>query len=90
MLTCLRSVSNRIQVSVVVKVFFCSYTEHVPITMTWEDYLDKRGLSHLRHLTFYNLATGRNFTRGATLQAMGYRGGQLVVLSRRVMRGRDG
>jgi hypothetical protein len=73
---------------VTVEVNFCARTEHVPICLTWEDYLDKRGLGHIRHLTFYDLAKKRDLTRGATLEAMGYRGGKLAVMIRWVMGGR--
>jgi hypothetical protein len=69
-----------------VKVYFrewmkgdCEFSEHVPITTTWEDYLDKRGLGNISHRFFYDTATGRPLTRGATLEAMGYRGGKLTV-----------
>jgi hypothetical protein len=61
------------------EVNFCGRTEHVPITPTWEDFLDKRDLSHLKHRFFFDLATGRPLTRGATLEAVGYRGGKLAV-----------
>jgi hypothetical protein len=64
---------------VTVKVYFCGRTEHVPTTMTWEDYLHKRGLGNISHLTFFNLATDRPLTGGATLEAMGYRGGTIAV-----------
>jgi hypothetical protein len=62
-----------------VEVKFCGRTEHVPVTMTWEDYLGKRGLGSISHISFYDMATGRDFKRGATLEAMGYRGGKLAV-----------
>jgi hypothetical protein len=47
--------------------------------MTWEDYLDKCGLSAIVSFTFYDKAKGEDFTRMATLEAMGYHGGTLVV-----------
>jgi hypothetical protein len=59
--------------------FCCDRTEHVPITMTWEDYLHKRGLGNISHLTFFDLDTEQPFSRGATLGEMGYRGGMLAV-----------
>jgi hypothetical protein len=65
--------------AVTVELRFGDRTEHVPITMTWEDYLHKRGLSHISHLTYFDVATGKELTRGATLEAMGYRGGKLAV-----------
>jgi hypothetical protein len=65
-----------------VEVMFWDRAEHLPITMTWEDYLKKREMSNVSHLTFYDEATGRDLTRGATLEAMGYRGGTLVVSRR--------
>jgi hypothetical protein len=69
---------------------FCGdYGDPVPITMTWEDYLHKRGLSHISHLTFFDLDTEQVFTRGATLEEMGYQGGTLAVGFRYVMGGRD-
>jgi hypothetical protein len=65
-----------------VEVTFGSFTEHVAITMTWGEYLDQRGVSrHNQHL-FYDVATGRDLTRGATLEDMGYRGGKLAVRRR--------
>jgi hypothetical protein len=76
---------QRTQVATV-EVTFCDRTEQVPITMTWEDYLDKRGLYHSRRLCFYDLATGKDLTWGSTLEEMGYRGGKLVVQLRYVTR----
>jgi hypothetical protein len=64
---------------VTVEMSFWDRTEHVPITVTWEDYLHKRGLGSISHLTFFELATWRDLTRGATLEEMGYRGGKLAV-----------
>jgi hypothetical protein len=49
---------------VAVEVMFWDSTEHVPITMTWEDYLHKRGLNHISHLTFLDLPMGWDLTRG--------------------------
>jgi hypothetical protein len=62
-----------------VEVKFCGRTEHVPITWTWEDYLDKRDLNHMRQYCFFDLGTDRPFTRLTTLEDMAYRGGKLAV-----------
>jgi hypothetical protein len=64
-----------------VEVTFEDRTENVPIALTWEDYLDKRGLYHTRRLRFHDLATEQPFIfeEGKTLEAMGYRGGKLAV-----------
>jgi hypothetical protein len=67
--------------AVTVEVKFWDRTEHLLLTMTWEDYLDERGLREISHRIFslYDEVTGENLTRGATLEAMGYRGGTLAV-----------
>jgi hypothetical protein len=64
--------------AVTAELTFCDRTEHVPVTWEWEDYLHKRGLGNISHLTF-DVATGKELTREATLEEMGYRGGKLAV-----------
>jgi hypothetical protein len=69
---------------VTVEVSFRDRTEHVPITLTWEEYLDDRGLYYISNPNpiFYDVATGMDLTPGATLEAMGYQGGTLAVSHR--------
>jgi hypothetical protein len=71
--------AKQITGAVTVEVSFSGRTEHVPITMTWGDYLNKRDLGYTRRHYFYDLATGDDLILEATLEAMGYRGGTLDV-----------
>jgi hypothetical protein len=63
-----------------VEVSFRNRMKHVPTTMTLWNYLCKHGVR--RSDLYYDEATGRELTPGATLEEMGYRGGKLAVLRR--------